>query len=369
MRRAVLVAGAVVAGAVVVGVPLALTASSAHSNANPTAPVATSTAAVVRTDLSTTIQLAGTLGFAGAYDVVNESAGRAITALPAAGDVVARGAPLYEVDGVGIPLLYGTRPMWRDLGTGVTPGPDVAQLNDNLIALGFTDDGLVAGDVFTWQTATAVEEWQRARGVPVTRVVQVGDVVFAPGPLRVATVVAALGAPPQPGAVIIHGTSPTPDVDVQLSVAQEYLVHAGDTVGITLPDGRSTTDGTVSAIGSVASAPSGGSGGPGPASGPGASGDQSDTVDVTVALSDPSKAAGFTSAAVVVNVTSAHVHQVLAVPINALLALAEGGYGVEVVDRNGHHLVGVHTGLFANTLVEVNGAGLAPGTRVEVPSS
>jgi hypothetical protein len=90
---------------------------------------------------------------------------------------------------------------------------------------------------------------------------------------------------------------------------------------------------------------------------------------MTVTLQDPARVSGFTSAAVTVNVVSAHVTQVLAVPINALVALAEGGYAVEVVDRAGRHLVGVHTGLFANSLVEVSGAGLAPGTRVEVPNS
>jgi hypothetical protein len=56
---------------------------------------------------------------------------------------------------------------------------------------------------------------------------------------------------------------------------------------------------------------------------------------------------------------------VLAVPITALLALAEGGYGLEVVDPSGaHRLVAVRTGLFATTLVEVSGAGIAEGTRV-----
>jgi multidrug efflux pump subunit AcrA (membrane-fusion protein) len=58
---------------------------------------------------------------------------------------------------------------------------------------------------------------------------------------------------------------------------------------------------------------------------------------------------------------------VLAVPVNALLALAEGGYAVEV-DRGGRReLVGVTLGLFADGLVEVKGHGLAAGDRVVVP--
>jgi hypothetical protein len=33
------------------------------------------------------------------------------------------------------------------------------------------------------------------------------------------------------------------------------------------------------------------------------------------------------------------------------------------------HLVGVSTGLYGNTLVQISGAGLTVGTLVEVPSS
>ena len=58
----------------------------------------------------------------------------------------------------------------------------------------------------------------------------------------------------------------------------------------------------------------------------------------------------------------------LAVPVNALLALAEGGYAVEV-ERDGRRaLVGVETGLFADGQVEVSGQGLAAGDRVVVPA-
>ena len=57
----------------------------------------------------------------------------------------------------------------------------------------------------------------------------------------------------------------------------------------------------------------------------------------------------------------------LAVPVAALLALAGGGYGVEVVEPSGHHrLVGVTTGVFAGGKVQVLGRGLEPGTKVAV---
>jgi hypothetical protein len=61
---------------------------------------------------------------------------------------------------------------------------------------------------------------------------------------------------------------------------------------------------------------------------------------------------------------------VLAVPVTALLALQGGGYGVDVVTTGGaSHLVGVTTGLEADTLVQISGPGITAGTRVQVPSS
>ena len=42
---------------------------------------------------------------------------------------------------------------------------------------------------------------------------------------------------------------------------------------------------------------------------------------------------------------------------------------VEVVSGSSHHLVGVTTGLYSDTLVEISGSGIGPGTVVEVPSS
>ena len=82
---------------------------------------------------------------------------------------------------------------------------------------------------------------------------------------------------------------------------------------------------------------------------------------------DPSATGTDYGEAVQVSLTLQSVHHVLAVPISALLALAGGGYGLEVVGPWGHHtLVGVRTGVFAGGDVEVSGRGLAPGTRVVI---
>ena len=71
-----------------------------------------------------------------------------------------------------------------------------------------------------------------------------------------------------------------------------------------------------------------------------------------------------------VAITDRTVHNVLAVPVSALLARSGGGYAVEVVAGDGtHRLVPVRLGLFddAAGLVQVSGPGLAAGQRVVVP--
>ena len=58
-------------------------------------------------------------------------------------------------------------------------------------------------------------------------------------------------------------------------------------------------------------------------------------------------------------------------PVDALVALAGGGYAVEVIDKRGiHRLLPVSLGLFddADGLVQVTGSGLTRGEHVVVPA-
>jgi Putative peptidoglycan binding domain len=331
-----------------------------------------STAPVVRTNLVNTVQVNGELDYAGSYAIANQQAGTAYTWLPAVGAVINRGHTVYEVDGTPVTLFYGERPEWRSLSEGVTPGPDVAQLDRNLIALGY-GAYLTVSDYYTGETAYAVELWQEARGLPVTGTVPLGQVAFASGPLRVTSLTPTLGGTPQPGAPVLTATSPDPVVMALLPVTQEYLVHVGNQVTVTLPDGVTTTPGTVTAVSSVAT--SGGSGPQGAgqsSSGPpgGNSGSSPDSVTLTLSLTHPQAAGNLDQAPVTVNIVSARATGVLAVPVSALVALAGGGYAVDVIGaHDASHLVPVSTGLFSNTLVQVSGPGLAVGQEVEVPSS
>jgi peptidoglycan hydrolase-like protein with peptidoglycan-binding domain len=235
-------------------------------------------------------------------------------------------------------------------------GPDVGELTQDLIALGF-GAGLTPGNHFSQATANAVERWQASLGLDQTGVVRLGEAVFEPGPIRVSAVHATVGGGASPGPVL-DATSTNRVVTVALSVSQEYLVHAGDAVSVVLPDGKTTTPGHVRDVSTVATTPSGGG-----------NGNSTPTVNVTITLDNPSASGRLDQAPVNVNITDQSVHNVLAVPINALLALSEGGDGVEVVDGGTRHLVGVQTGLFSNTMVEISGPGITEGTVVEVPSS
>jgi hypothetical protein len=371
LRRAALVAVPIVAAGGVAGIVLAGPAlRSAPAAAG--AAVTVASAPVARTDLTNTIQVSGSITYAGSYAIVNQEQGTAYTALPGVGATIRRGQELYAVDGTPVFLFYGGMPEWRLLSAGVAPGRDVAQLNRNLIALGY-GVGLSDSEYFTGATAYATELWQAARGLPVTGTVPLGQVAYAPGPLRITGVTPVLGSPPQPGLGVLTATSPVPVVIAQVPVGQEYLVKVGDSVTVTLPDGVTTTPGAVTSIASVASSGGGSSGAaPGQSPGPGpgnASTTGQDAVQMTVRLTHPGATGRLDQAPVSVNIISAQVRGVLAVPVSALVALAGGGYAVDVVQGGTVHLVAVQTGLFSQTLVQVSGAGLAAGMRVQVPSS
>jgi peptidoglycan hydrolase-like protein with peptidoglycan-binding domain len=276
------------------------------------------------------------------------------TMLPSVGRVVRRGEALYAIGGQPIILLYGVVPQWRAFAPGMTPGRDVAELNANLRALGY---GQLSGDAFTSATESAIEHFQSSHGLSTTGSILLGSVTFEPGAVRVTSVTPTDGAAVQPGPVL-GITSVRRVVIIALDASQQSSVKVGDAVVITLPD-NSTTPGRVSYVGTVATTPSdqNGNGGGAP------------TIEVDVTPEHPGATGRLDQAPVDVSITTATVNNALVVPVNALLALASGGYAVEVVTAGVHTLVGVSIGLFddAEGLVQVSGA-IHPGQRVVVPS-
>jgi len=309
--------------------------------------------------------------------------GTTYTWLPAAGQVIRQGQRVYAVSGVPVPLLYGSIPAWRPFYVGMSDGRDVGELTRDLIRMGY-GPGLTQSDRYSAATAAAVERWQRAAGLPVTGEVLLGEVVFEPGPIRVTSVTTTPGTTVAGGGAggaggggtVLTATGTTPVVSVDLPVTQEYLVKPGDAVSVVLPDGTTTVGGTVQSVGTVASCPGGSSSGSGggssagsPCSSPGSGSSSTPTVMVAITLDSTPPEARLDQAPVNVNITTQRADNVLAVPVNALLALAGGGYGVDVVSGGTTHLVGVTTGLYSDTMVQVSGPGIAAGERVEVPAS
>jgi peptidoglycan hydrolase-like protein with peptidoglycan-binding domain len=324
--------------------------------------VPTTTAPVTRTDITSRLQLAGTLTYAGSYAIINQAGPGIFTAMPAPGTVVSRGQVLYRVNGRPIVLLYGD-PLWRQLFVGVADGSDIGVLQANLAALGFAT-GLRFSAHFDWVTAIAVRRWQGSLGVAQTGIVNLADAVEMPGPIRVTTVHQTIGMPAQPGVPIMDATSTQHAVLLSLDVAHESLVKVGAPVIVALPDGKTTAPGTVTGIGTVATAE------PANQNGGSNNGPRSAAVTVTIALTDPSAGGSLDQAPVSVGIVF-DVHKgVLAVPVMALLAQPAGQYAVEVVDGSERRLVTVTTGLFDDRgLVEVSSPNLHQGMSVEVPRS
>ena len=300
-------------------------------------------------DLVQTEQVSGRLGY-GATRAIGGGPAGIITALPEQGAVLDRGATLWEVDGApGPALLFGDRPMWRALSSGVDPGVDITALEENLIALGFaTTDEVTVDDRFTSATRAAVKRWQKERGVEKTGTVAPTDVVMAPGPVRVSAHKAATGDQAG-GAAVVEVTGAEQIVTVPLDTAKASVAHAGDAVTIELDDAR-TIGGTVRSVGTVVQSDEQ---------------SQSNYIEVVVAI-DGGQSAGLDDAPVSVNFTRSAATGVLSVSVRALLALAEGGYAVERVTSAGAtELVPVKLGAYADGFVQITGA-LNAGDRVVV---
>jgi hypothetical protein len=312
-------------------------------------------------------------------EATEASSGGTYTRLPRAGDLIRQDQPVYSVSNQPVPLLYGSVAAYRAFYVGMSDGADVGQLTHDLIALGY-GAGLTQSNHYSSATASAVERWQTTLGLPATGAILLGQVVFEPGPIRVTSVTPSVGASAGGGSggsggTVLTATSTTPIVTVALAVTQEYLLKPGDTVTVVLPDGTTTVGGRVQTVGNVATCPGGSGTGTGgsadqsPCSSSGSNNNSTPTVTVTVTLDATPPGATLDQAPVNVNITTQRADNVLAVPVNALLALEGGGFGVDVVTGSTSRLVGVTTGLYSNSLVQISGPGITAGTRVEVPSS
>lgn len=248
--------------------------------------------------------------------------------------------------------ITGATPLWIGIGPGGMSGVDVAQLEDALVALGYDADGTMAADgVMSSETVSAIVAWQDATGQEIDGVVDIGDVVFIDGAVRISDIVTPLGATANPGAPILQTTGNDVSVTVELPAEDQGIIATGDPVTVELPDGTRTA-GTVLEVATVATTAV----------------DGSTIFEVSIALDDPSAAGDLDEAPVDVDVVTDSVSNVVAVPVTSLLGLREGGYAVEVHNGDGSTtLVLVDPGFFADGLVEVDGSDLQPGMQVVIP--
>ena len=301
--------------------------------------------------METAADLSGTLGYEGSR-TVGAGTGGTVTRLPAPGTIIKRGQPLYELDGrVGPRLLYGTRPLWRPLGPKVSDGADVLQLERNLKAMGRAPKGMKVNRHWDAKTTAAVKRWQKAIGRKRDGTLDGSDLVFLPGAIRVATTEAPLGAMVGPGTPILGTSTARRVVTLDINAGRQDLVTRGQKVSVELPDGTKVP-GVVRSVGRVAQA--GANGGP-------------TTVPVTIDVDPTVTLPELDAAPVTIAVVTVSHPDVLTVPVNALVALLEGGYAVERVAADGTHAyLRVDTGLFQDGRVEVAGDGLADGDTVVV---
>ncbi|OKH90829.1 peptidoglycan-binding domain-containing protein [Streptomyces uncialis] len=363
----------------------------------------------------------GTLGH-GPEILLPVKAEGTVTWLPEQGDRITRGATVLRVDDRPVTLLYGALPMYRDLGPGDTGTPDAAgsgetggtaapsgtsgaesaegtddakgagngtegsagttggdrdtsvgdapagaatgstgmdvrQFETNLAALGYID--FTVDDRYTAKTAAAVKRWQKHLGVPETGRIAVGDVVYTSGRITVGRVAVRVGAQASPEALGYTGGERR--VTVEASAQDGAWAVRGTRVTVEVPGGE-PVEGRVRSVSREMRSAEGAD----PEGGGKAEGAQDATFTVTIRLLDQSAIGRTESAPVTVRYVSDRKAGVLAVPVAALVALAEGGHGLERAGAEGG-FVAVRTGLFAEGMVEVSGRGVRAGMKVRVP--
>ena len=177
----------------------------------------------------------------------DEEGSATVTAIVEENTTVVAGTVLWRTGLEPMVALYGDLPSYRDLGRGDV-GPDVSQLEDNLVALGFDPQGTVTVDeTFTYNTGLMVKRWQEAIGAEATGEVAHGSVVHLPAPRRVGSVELEVGDTATAGTEVLQLTAPTRELVFTVSAADRTSPALGDTVTGRL-SGREEFEATVSTI-------------------------------------------------------------------------------------------------------------------------
>ncbi len=395
-RRGVRVAA--VGAIVLVGVAIALAIllharGKGRGDSGGGVPAGDTTTTVQRRTLAEHAQVSGTLGYGSALELYDRIPGT-FTWLPGVGAVIGRGGTLFKVNQLPIVLMYGSVPAYRTLKLGVSDGEDVAELNENLVALGDDPYGAIADyESFSEATAAAVRRWQQAEGLPQTGEVELGRVVFAPSARRVTALKASLGQDPPGGKAgaekpatdkeaakdpagkdspskspsgepsgagagtpVLTTTSTRQLVQVALEADKQQLAHVGQSAPVTLPSGQ-TVGAHITSVGTVATESSGGGG---------EAGGGKASISVTLTLNR--RAPHLDAAPVTVELLKEKRRNVLSVPATALIATAGGGYAVQALQAGRRVEIPVTPGMFADGYVQIEGQGVYEGLTITQPS-
>jgi peptidoglycan hydrolase-like protein with peptidoglycan-binding domain len=316
----------------------------------------------------------------------------------AAGQTISNGGQLAEIDGEPLFALSGRVPAWRDITPGES-GPDVAELQKALAALGYYQGGDTPG-FFGVATQDAVSLYYEHFGYtpPATGGVPMTDVIFLPSlPAKVIAVNGAQGQQPgQPflelaarGSLALTGELPPAYAaqvkpGLKVKIFDEVTgIHAAGTIAdvgtattitpigaIVNVGGGSASVGSAGSTGS-GSAGSGSSGAAGPsnsgsAAGPGAT----PFIPLAVQPSRPLPAALNGENVLVTVETGRTEGPVLTVPVAAMVTTGSGTSYVTVAGADGKQAqVAVTPGISENGYVQVTPVKvgkLAAGDRVVV---
>lgn len=341
----VVLALAVVVAAVVGWGNLGFADGTAAPSPDTTAPPAT--VAVTKATLTQTQSVTGILSYGVPAPLIAQGTSGVVTWIASPGSVVNLGEPVYTVNGKPVILIHGKIPPYRTLEPGLV-GPDVKQLEQSLHDLGYLD--FIVDETYDGATAAAVWTWQYSLGLETTGVVPVDQIAVVPSNIRIATQTLPVGSHlgPDSAPTILTYSGTKKFVTIPLDVSLQHLVTKGDTATVVLPDGTDVKA-KVSSIGKVAQTI-----------------EDKQFVTVNVTLTDQSAVPDLEAAPVTLKIVTGQRKNVLTVPVNALVALEGGGYGLEVVANGQSTYLAVKTGMFANGLVEVSGTGIAEGTLVGV---
>lgn len=277
------------------------------------------------------------------------------------GQALASGDVVYAVDGDPVTAIVSDVTFDRDLTEGIDDGPDVAVVEEMLLALGYDAGGdLVVDETFDDATAAALSDWQAdlentfenvsvdgALDLDEIVVVEPGSTVGAIRPFET-TVLAS-------GTELWTNTIDTTEriVETAIPVADQDELAEGNTVDVEFPDGEIVA-GTVTSLATSSTVDP-------------ANPDAAATLAVEITVpSVPASVEALNEIDVVVKLVDEIAEGVTTVPASALVAVGDGRYAVEVVTDLGTEFVAVTPGMFSNGLVEVDG--ISPGTQVVIPS-